>query len=398
MSRRLRILYHHRTQGRGAEGNHIVSIVTGLRALGHEVDVLSPSGVDPFDPAATVPVDKAKTKTRGWSSLWKNLSKHLPGALFEVAELLYNVPAYVRVRNRLRRHRYDVVLERYAFYLWAGAYAAGRAHCRFILEVNEVSGVPGRARRQAFPRLCAFVERRLLRRCDLVQTVSSYLADRVLIQGVPPRRVVMVPNGFDCARIAPQRSREQMRRDHGLQDALVVGFAGWFDHWDRLDFLIEVFDAVQRGESRLRLCLVGDGPGLQEAKLKAVELGVADKLVCTGAVPRTRVYDFLQMFDIGILPHSNVFGSPIIMFELMGLNVPLVLPRLPPIEDVHADGQTALLFEPLDEGICAAQLNSLVASPDLRAQIARRAHEKLLLEHSWTHTAGRIVAALDRSG
>lgn len=40
-NRRLRILYHHRTQGKGAEGNHIVSVVTALRELGHEVRVLS---------------------------------------------------------------------------------------------------------------------------------------------------------------------------------------------------------------------------------------------------------------------------------------------------------------------------------------------------------------------
>src|ERR1043165_134322 len=83
----MRILYHHRTQGRGAEGNHIVSIVGALRALGHHVDVLSPPGVDPFDPASTIPVDKAKTQTRGWSSVWKLMSRKLPNWVFEIAQL-----------------------------------------------------------------------------------------------------------------------------------------------------------------------------------------------------------------------------------------------------------------------------------------------------------------------
>ena len=54
----LKILYHHRTQGRGAEGHHIASIVRELEAMGHEVTVLSPRGVDPLDPTASAPVDK----------------------------------------------------------------------------------------------------------------------------------------------------------------------------------------------------------------------------------------------------------------------------------------------------------------------------------------------------
>ena len=37
---KLNILYHHRTQGRGAEGVHITSIVRALQAMGHSVTVL----------------------------------------------------------------------------------------------------------------------------------------------------------------------------------------------------------------------------------------------------------------------------------------------------------------------------------------------------------------------
>src|SRR6187455_2179731 len=98
----MRILYHHRTQGRGAEGNHIVSIVTALRELGHDVDVLSPPGIDPFDTSATLPVDTKQAKTRGWSSLWKLLCGRVPTWAFEIAEIFYNIPAWFRLRACLR--------------------------------------------------------------------------------------------------------------------------------------------------------------------------------------------------------------------------------------------------------------------------------------------------------
>jgi len=37
----MRILYHHRTLGDGAEGIHIAEMVNAFRKLGHEVQVVS---------------------------------------------------------------------------------------------------------------------------------------------------------------------------------------------------------------------------------------------------------------------------------------------------------------------------------------------------------------------
>ncbi|HEU4603406.1 MAG TPA: glycosyltransferase [Steroidobacteraceae bacterium] len=391
----MKILYHHRTQGRGAEGNHIVSIVTALRALGHQVDVLSPPGVDPFDPKASVPVDKAKTQTSGWSSLWKVASKHLPNFLFEIAEVGYNIPSYFKVRKAIRGGGYDLVFERYAFFLLSGAMAAKTEGCNFLLEVNEVSDIPGRARKQTFRALCRWFERRLFARCDVIHAVSSYLGDRVMKQGVPAAKVVVAPNGFDVGRLKLTRSREEMRHKMGFDaSTLVIGFAGWFDHWDRLDLLVDVFAELQRKYPHVRLCLIGDGPGAREAKQKAADLGVSEKVLLTGAVPRTEVYDYLQMLDIGVLPHSNVFGSPIVMFEMMALGIPLAVPRLAPILDVHVDQSSALSFEPLAKDQLRDCIGTLLADHALRTALARAAREKLTREHTWVCTAERILGTL----
>lgn len=391
---KLRILYHHRTQGRGAEGNHIVSIVTALRDAGHEVDVVSPPGVDPFDSAITVPVDAARQPARGWSRLWRAISLHAPGFVFELAELAYNVPAYFRLRRALRTRPYDVLLERYASYLVAGTLAARAAGCRFVLEVNDVSGVAFRVRPQHMPRLCERVERWLLARCDTVHAVSSYLGDRLVERGVRPEDVVVAPNGFDVARLKRTCTREDMRARFGLSDALVVGFAGWFVAWDRLDFMLDVFTDVRARHPNLKLCLVGDGPPARELVERTRGTPLEGAVVLTGAVPRDRVYDHIQMFDIGLLPHSNLFGSPVVMFEMMGLRVPLLMPALPPIEDVHRDGDTALLFPPLDRAACGERLARLAESAQLRATLAERAYVKLNSAHTWLHTANRIMAAV----
>jgi spore maturation protein CgeB len=52
------------------------------------------------------------------------------------------------------------------------------------------------------------------------------------------------------------------------------------------------------------------------------------------------------------------------------------------------------LFEPLDRQGCIRALKQLLASESLRRTLAAKAHEKLLIDHSWTATAQKIMGAL----
>ena len=98
-TRSLNILYHHRTQGRGAEGVHISSIVRSLEELGHTVTVLSPPGIDPMENAGNAPIDKSDVSTKGVNSIWKFISKNIPNFLFEIIEIAYNIPSSVRLEK-----------------------------------------------------------------------------------------------------------------------------------------------------------------------------------------------------------------------------------------------------------------------------------------------------------
>jgi glycosyltransferase involved in cell wall biosynthesis len=178
-----------------------------------------------------------------------------------------------------------------------------------------------------------------------------------------------------------------------LQGRQVIVVAGWFDRWDRLDFLIEALAGLVGSFPDLRLLVVGDGPVLADARKRVDELRLKQHVVFTGAVPRREVLRYLCLADVAVLPHSNEFGSPVVMFEFMGLRVPVVAPRLAPIEDVHVDGQTALLFKPLDLAEFTAKIGALLSSPALRREIAERAFAKLNREHTWEYNARHILSA-----
>ena len=394
----LNILYHHRTQGRGAEGVHITSVVAALKAMGHRVTVVSPPGVDPLNTANSVPVDKATVRTGGIQSVWKWVSRHLPNALFEFAEIAYNVPAWWRLRREFSTQRFDIVYERYAFYMLAGAVLAHRHGIPFVLEANEVSGIEHRARPQSFPKICSRFERSLFARCTSIHTVSSHLKKRILRQQVDETRVHVVANAFDLEKVHGQTRKPSLAQQYGLSDKKVFGFVGWFDHWDRLDFLLEVFAGLRPRHPTARLLLIGDGPVTPTLRAKTIKLGLQDVVVFTGAVPRKQVLDYISLLDIAVLPHSNNFGSPVVMFEFMGLRIPVVAPRLEPILDVQRDGDTALLFDPLDHTQCGAAIERLLESEPLRHELAGRAWEKLAALHTWERNASRILESAGLAG
>lgn len=386
-----RILYHHRTQGRGAEGHHIVSIVTALRELGHQVDLLSPRGVDPFKLINQPPVDKAKTNTRGIQKLWSLVSRYAPNWLFELLEIGYNLIAGWKLRQALKKTDYDFIYERYAFFLVAGGWAAKRYKVPLILEANEVTAIPDRARRQVFAKLCERFERYLFARSQQVLPVSSYLAKLGKARAPDSVPFFVTPNAIDPAKIKPQPKSAKLVAKYQLGDKQVIGFAGWFDHWDRLDLLLQLLNNISDRFPQSRLLLVGDGPVLKNFSAQAKQMNLEERIILTGKVPRDQVLDYLQLLDIAVLPHSNAFGSPIILFEFFGLKIPVVAPRLPPLEDVISNGKNGFLFTPLNLDECTAAVEQLLESEPLRQSVASTAHQQLLNQHTWLRSCETIV-------
>lgn len=393
-SDKLKILYHHRTQGRGAEGVHITSIVRALQMRGHEVTVLSPPGIDPMKNAGNAPVDKSNVETTGVNSLWKFISMNLPNFMFEFAEVFYNLPAIRRLNNELSKTHYDLIYERYAFYMFAGAICARKYGIPFVLEANEVNGIKERARKQSFPKLCRIFEKYIFNQCTSIHTVSSYLKQLIIKHGIAESTIVVTPNAIDPNKFTGIIDSSDLIKTYNLEGKVVIGFAGWFDNWDRLDLLINVFINLKKDYSNIILLLIGDGKVLQLVRDKAKTANVESSVILTGSIKRDVVHKYLSLLNIAIITHSNEFGSPVVMFEFMGLKIPIVAPRLMPITDVMVDKESALLFNVMDMTAMESCVRTLLDNPKLAEYIASNAYSKLMRDHTWDNNAHEIVMAL----
>jgi glycosyltransferase involved in cell wall biosynthesis len=375
----MRILYSHRIQSRDGQSVHVEELISAFRAAGHEVLVVGPGFYDQAD-------------FGGESTLLARLRRVLPGFLWELAELAYNLPAYRRLRAAWKTFRPDIVYERCNLYFLAGALLARRHGAILYLEVNSpLAQERARFGGLRLPRLAFALERFTWRSARRVLPVTGVLADIVAAAGVPRERISVVPNGIVLDRFPPRPPRSP-------DGHVVLGFVGFVRDWHGIDTVIAAMADETAGPT-VALTIVGDGPARPALEHQAAMLGLADRVRFTGIVPHDDVARHVTGFDIALQPKVTPYASPLKIFDYMAAGCAIVAPDQPNIREILEHGRTALLFDPGEPGTQWTAIRRLATDPALRHRLGLAAREELeRRDYTWRGNAARIVAWAEREG
>lgn len=375
----MKILYHHRTATRSGESIHIEELIAAFRRLGHEVIIVAPQ-------TAPAPVFGASS---GIVALMKRL---LPRFFYELLEFAYSFLVFFRLFAAWRQHRPDFLYERYNLLCPAGVWLRQFVGLPMLLEVNsplfeercKYGGISLRS-------LASWSERAAWRGASRVLPVTHVLASIVRRAGVPDERITVIPNGIDLQRFDRPADRDGIRRRLGVSDALVIGFTGFVRDWHGLEAAAEVL--AGKGNERLVLLVVGDGPGCADLKAHAQRLGVENRVVVTGFVQHNAIADHVAAFDIALQPAVTPHASPLKLFEYLALARPVVAPKTANIEEIVTDGISALLFPPGDYAAFGERIDRLCRDEALRHRVGE-AGRRLIDERdlTWDGNARRITA------
>lgn len=388
---RPRIAFLRATPGPGTQAggaaSHIKGVVNGLARLGAEVQIISNDEIAGFDtwkyPFTIIPPETVGA-TR---------------ALFDIHNNLVFTRGAVPL---IERAQPDFIYQRYARFSWAGVVAALRTRRPLFLEYNGSEVWVGRHWDHVGSLdLLERYERLNLRAAVRIFVVSEVERRNLEVRGVPPRKIVVNPNGVDTEMFRPGAGDEDYRDFYGVGDSEVVaGFVGTFGPWHGV---LQLAEAIKMMPPKLPVCFLLVGSGSLQGEVKrllqneAASLGV----MFTDAVPHKQVPALLDACDILISPHiplgdgSDFFGSPTKVFEYMAMGKAIVASRLGQIGEVLTDGETALLVEPGNVRELARAIIKLVESPDLRARLGARAREVAVQRHTWTRNAERVLQAFN---
>src|SRR5579871_1022812 len=226
-------------------------------------------------------------------------------------------------------------------------------------------------------RLARACQRAGTRRVARVVAISTEIRDALQHAGIPPDRIIAIPNGIDTDRFAPlsAQRRNDLRRRLGIgsQEQLVV-YTGRLAHSKGVMMLMNVWQAISADYPQARLALVGTGEGSVdscEAELRAMlTQGLCPTVMLTGAVDN--VHEWLQAADVFAFPsESEGFGLSIL--EAMSVGVPMVCTRVGVAAELPPSPPCALLVAPADAAGFGEALRRLLESAELRETLSGRA-------------------------
>ena len=105
--------------------------------------------------------------------------------------------------------------------------------------------------------------RHYFKAADRVVAIGDTMKRRLIVKGVSPARVTVIPNWVDTSVITPHERDNEWAREHGLTDRFVVMHSGNIGHAQDLETLIRA-GALLKDDPRIAIVLVGFGARHQE--------------------------------------------------------------------------------------------------------------------------------------
>lgn len=387
----MKILYHHRTRCTGADGSHIYGVAGGFEKLGHSVVIISPAG------CVNAPDGRQAELAPSAANRGSLLTK-APRVLFEAFELFYNLPLIWRLAKQQARGRFDMVYERYAFMNLGGLFLSCFFGLPLFLEVNFTSRTEVYPKRTGiFGAIEKWIEHMVFKQAVIIIVISENLKQDIVGRGISGDKILVTPNAVELDNFVPGPAPEALRKQYNLSHGdKVIGFVGSFYPWHGLDFLLDAFKQVSLELNNVKLMLLGDGQLHSALKERAKNENLADSVIFAGRVSHSRLADYLALFDIGVMPDSNEYGSPMKIFEYMAMGKPVVAPRLGPIEAVITDNQEGMLFKRKDITEFKNILLVLLKDNGLCRRLGELGRQKVCAEHTWENNVGRMIKLYGR--
>jgi len=228
---------------------------------------------------------------------------------------------------------------------------------------------------------------------DAEACVSQALTDRfdrrpgARLRG---RKALLLHNAIRLDRFAAGRdpaASSDKRSELGLNAGdLVVGSVGRLSREKGCFVLVDAAARVTACRSDVRFLVVGDGPLREELGAQIGRLGLAGRIVLTGA--RTDVDAIYDTMDLFVLP-SFWEGLPTVIMESMACGVPVVATDIPGTRELVTANRTGWLTPPGDSAGLAETILAALASPAERAHVAEAARREVVPRFSIEEVANK---------
>lgn len=292
--------------------------------------------------------------------------------------------------------------------------AARRLGVPFFYEVRGLWEITRMSRDQKFAESISFdiqrhIESTLAQEADHVFTLTEPMREELILRGVDPAKITLLPNSVDAERFHARERDESLAASLGIPPGVpVIGYVGTFVVYEGLEDLAAACVELHRRGQDFRLLLVGNenasgtdrGPIAEEILRIAKEGGIESKILMPGRIPHEQVEAYYSLIDVCPFPRKPwpvcEMVSPMKPLEAMAMKKPVIVSSVRALTEMVAHDNTGMVFEKGSVQSLADTIAALIADPDKRRRLGEAARIWVEKERSWNQVADRIQEVMAR--
>lgn len=258
------------------------------------------------------------------------------------------IPISVQLGSTMRRIGLDIIHVHSPFLLGRmGARAAKRYNLPLVFTFHTlydqyVHYFP--VAQQASRKLVQVIGRDFCNRCDLVVTPSRLVMNYLRRIGVTTA-VQPIPTGVELEEFRGADPLWLQKNFDVRSDERVLLFVGRLGKEKNVIFLLKSFQLVQKVIPGLKLVLVGKGPLESYLHRLCNDLGISDKVIFTGVLPRQKIVHCYASAHLFVFP-SVTETQGLVIGEAKATGLPVVAVRAFGPAEMVQHGEDGLLTDP----------------------------------------------------
>ena len=181
-------------------------------------------------------------------------------------------------------------------------------------------------------------------RCNMVVAPSQLVVNYLRRIGVKAP-IVNIPTGVDLEEFNNLDSN-WLKDNYGVgSDEKALLFVGRLGKEKNVTFLLKSFEIIVNQFPSTRLILVGSGPQEKYLRKMCHQLGIADKVIFTGVLPRNKIVHCYASADLFVFP-SVTETQGLVIGEAKATGLPVVAVRAFGPAEMVVHGEDGLLTDP----------------------------------------------------
>lgn len=246
-------------------------------------------------------------------------------------------------------------------------------------------------------------EAAVMRSADSVLTLGDNMKDSITAAGIESEKILLVPNAVGGAFLAEPESPVAARESLGLDPSLnYIGTVSSLVDYEGVDHLLDAFAVLAPNYPKLRLLIVGSGTSVPLLQDQTKRLGLGDRVIFTGRVPREATPRYHAALDIFVVPRKDHAVTravtPLKPVEALASARPVIASDLPALREIVEDGSNGRLSPAGDVPALAKNIGDLLDAPSLRATMGKAGRLAVLRNRTWSANAALMGLTYERLG